>query len=421
MNDDGTLRAVAWSEVFPWLSLLRCFRLAIRLRLLLLAAVAILLMFSGWTLLAWIFPGSNVQPAAEMRGHQSCPWLVAPAMVPDVPWPLSQSSERSRTSLFERASDPVFGTWRRLCAPLKDAFDLRASVTDVAYLVLSGLWTILVWSFFGSAITRVAAVELASGERLSWSDMLSHVKVKWRAYFAAPVMALVGVLMLTVIVGLGGLILMRFGLGIVVAGVLWPLVLAAGVLMAMLLLGLMFGWPLMWATISAEGTDSFDALSRCYAYVFQRPLHYLFYALVAAGVGFLGWLVVSNFAAAVVYLGYWAASWGAGAGQVTMIAGGGEELGVLGGFGGLLIRFWVECVKLIAVGYLFSYFWTASTGIYFLLRRDVDATEMDEVFLDENEVDATYGLPALKTDEQGAPTVDEPGEEQPDQDDEPKD
>jgi len=33
--------------------------------------------------------------------------------------------------------------------------------------------------------------------------------------------------------------------------------------------------------------DSFDALSRSYAYVFQRPLHYLFYALVAAVFGAL--------------------------------------------------------------------------------------------------------------------------------------
>ena len=82
--------------------------------------------------------------------------------------------------------------------------------------------------------------------------------------------------------------------------------------MALLLLGLLFGWPLMWATISAEGTDSFDALSRSYAYVFQRPLHYLFYALVAGVIGWLGWLLVQNFAAGVVWMGYWAAGWGSG-------------------------------------------------------------------------------------------------------------
>ena len=63
--------------------------------------------------------------------------------------------------------------------------------------------------------------------------------------------------------------------------------------------------------ISAEGSDSFDALSRSYAYTFQRPLHYLFYALVAAAIGWLGWLLVRSVAAGVIWMSYWAAGWAA--------------------------------------------------------------------------------------------------------------
>ena len=186
------------------------------------------------------------------------------------------------------------------------------------------------------------------------------------------------------------------------AGIFWPLALLGGLLMAILLLGLLFGWPLMWATISAEGTDSFDALSRSYAYVFQRPLHYLFYAVVATLFGLLGWLLVSNFAAGVVAVTYWAASWGYGGNPAALVASGCEGIGSVGI---ALIRIWVAVVKLLAVGFLFSYFWTASTAIYFLLRRDVDATEMDEVFLEEEEEQQGYGLPPLETDSQGAPVV----------------
>ena len=47
-----------------------------------------------------------------------------------------------------------------------------------------------------------------------------------------------------------------------------------------LAVGLAAGWPLMWPTISSEGTDAFDALSRSYAYVYQRPLAYLLYAVI---------------------------------------------------------------------------------------------------------------------------------------------
>ena len=55
-------------------------------------------------------------------------------------------------------------------------------------------------------------------------------------------------------------------------------------MMAILLLGALVGWPLMWATVSVEGTDAFDALSRSYAYTYHRPWRLLWYVLFA---GFL--------------------------------------------------------------------------------------------------------------------------------------
>jgi hypothetical protein len=206
-----------------------------------------------------------------------------------------------------------------------------------------------------------------------------------------------GVLLATIPVFVLGLIMRALGLWVGIF--VWPLVLAAGLLMALLLAGLLFGWPLMWATISAEGTDSFDALSRSYAYTFQRPLHYLFYAAVAALIGWLGWLVVQNFAAGVIWMGYWAAGWGCSSNQVERMLGEGKGISV--GF----IHFWAGCVKLLAVGYLFSYFWTAAAAIYLLLRRDVDATEMDEVFLDADADEESFGLPTIATDEAGAPAA----------------
>ncbi len=188
---------------------------------------------------------------------------------------------------------------------------------------------------------------------------------------------------------------MRSNPGLVLGGILWPLVLVAGFLMAVLLLGLLFGWPLMWAAISAEGTDSFDALSRTYAYVFQRPLRYLFYVIVAGVIGWLGWIVVREFAAGIVWLGYWAAGWGCGQATIASILNPGDELSGVGQFGAGLIRFWAGCVKMLAVGYCFSYFWTASAAVYFLLRHDVDATEMDEVFLDADAAEAEPPLPSV--------------------------
>ena len=95
-----------------------------------------------------------------------------------------------------------------------------------------------------------------------------------------------------------------------------------------------------------EGSDSFDALSRSYAYTFQRPLHYLFYAAVAGLFGWLERILVQNFAAAVISMTNWAASWAAGDVESDPPCKAGSA-------GGWLICFWIGCVKLLAVGFLF--------------------------------------------------------------------
>ena len=416
-NDSGTLRAVAWSEVCPWLNLFRCFRLAIRFRLLLLSAIAMLLTLSGWVFFGGLF--SRVDPKIDFGQYGANPWLAMTELVPDrpgLPGTLeARTFEKSAPfpaeplPVLERAAEPFWGTFEQLSRPLRQVFRSDVSWTWLAFLLLSGLWTLAVWAFFGSCITRVAAVQLASEERVGWGPMVRHASSKWRAYFSAPLLPLVGVLVGAAMIGVLGMLLWS-NVGLLLAALIWPLLLLGGLLAAMTLLGLVFGWPLMWATISAEGTDSFDALARSYSYVLQRPLHYLFYAIVAVLVGALGWLLVSNFAAAVIYLTYWAADWGAG-GAISLAEGqfqllpGGEAPQNVGRFGAGLIQFWCGGVKLLAAGFLYSYFWTAATAIYFLLRRDADATEMDEVFLEEEEEEQPEGLPPLGTDEAGAPVV----------------
>lgn len=405
---DNTVRAIAWSEVFPWLSILRVFRVAVAARVLVLAAAGVLLVAAGWAAIATIF-GSDALPVAALNGSADCPWKAVTGLVDDQPAFLQQGLRRlgDGGAYAEPVHDPVSGPWLLLTLPAVEALGQTGfSAGAVVTLLLSGVWAIAVWAFFGAAICRIAAVQLAADEQVGLSAAVRFACKKWPAYFAAPLFPIGGVLLATIPVLILGWI-MRADAGLLFGGLLWPLALAAGLLMTLLLVGVLFGWPLMWATISAEGTDSFDALSRSYAYTFQRPLHYLFYAVAAGFIGWLGWLLVQNVAAGVVWMAYWAAGWGGGAEQYGLIVNGSEDLSTLGFAGAWLIRFWVGCVKLLAVGFLFSYFWTASTAIYFLLRRDVDATEMDEVYLDSDASEQTFDLPKVTTDAAGAPVTED--------------
>ena len=413
-HNGDTVRTIAWSEVFPWLNILRIFRIAISARVLVLGAVAILLTMTAWWGIGTIF-GTDSPATCWLAPVTECPWKSATGGVPDrpmLPYLNTQPAGSAGSNLDPLADNPIVGPWLLLTLPAIEGLAFTdLSPRAAVCLFLCGLVAVAIWALFGAAICRIAAVQLAAEEQVGLGAALRYACRKWLSYCAAPLFPIGTVLLATIPVLVLGWI-MQTDIGLLIGGLFWPLALVAGLLMTVLLLGTLFGWPLMWATISTEGTDSFDALSRTYAYVFQRPLHYLFYAFVAGLIGWLGWLLVQNFAAGVIWMSYWAAGWGSGSAQIDVILSNGEGLSGVGWVGALLIRFWSECVKLLATGYVFGYFWSAAAAIYLLLRRDVDSTEMDEVHLDADRSEQTFDLPKVTTDQVGAPVVEEttPGE-----------
>jgi len=58
--------------------------------------------------------------------------------------------------------------------------------------------------------------------------------------------------------------------------------------------------------------------------------------------------------------------------------------------GAFLIAAWLYLIFLLLIGFGYSYFWSASTMIYLLMRRKVDDTEMDEVYLEEEDSEEPY-------------------------------
>lgn len=466
---NGVLRKVAWSELFPWLLLVRCFRIAIQPRQLLLGAAGMFLTACAWTVLGLVF-SANLRVQAEIEPRASCPWRAATSPIPDgLSGPVQESPAADVPPLLKRhglggassgwsepfraAGDPLWGSWEHLSRPLWQSFRFQdqppakakpvqdatapdgqarppqdATAPDkeaepqqsgtlswVVFLILSGLSAIAVWGLFGGAITRSAVLQLATGQSDRLGATMRFAVSRWRAFVAAPIIPLAGVLILVIFIGLPGLLLLARA-GVLVAAFLWPLLLVFGFFMAMILVGLAFGWPLMWASLSSDEGDSYEAVSNVFRYVYSRPLHYLFYAIVAALVGALGWLVVWHFTAGTVAATYWAASWGGSEDYVRGISEGGKGWFFLDQWGAWLICFWVGLVKLVGCGFLYSYFWSAVAGIYLLLRRDVDATEIDEV-IPEEDVEQAPPLPEVRTDGAGAPVVDEgpqgPGEPAP--------
>jgi hypothetical protein len=60
-----------------------------------------------------------------------------------------------------------------------------------------------------------------------------------------------------------------------------------------------------------------------------------------------------------------------------------------------IIAFWVYLVVGTLGGFAISFYFTVNTIIYYLLRHDVDATEMDDVYIEQSDEDfADATLPA---------------------------
>jgi hypothetical protein len=206
-------------------------------------------------------------------------------------------------------------------------------------------------------------------------------------------------------------------LGDFFAGLFWFLPLIAGLVMAVVLVGLV-GWPMMYATISAEGSDSFDALSRSYSYVYQSPWHYFWYSVVALVYGAVLVFFVGLMGSLTVYLSKWGMSQNPLADAFNrepsyLFLWAPESFGwrslLLEGSayaapdqdtfkdwhfwnyaGAFLVAGWLYLVFLMILGFGYSYFWTAGTLIYLLMRHHVEDTELDEVYLEEDEGDETY-------------------------------
>jgi hypothetical protein len=70
-------------------------------------------------------------------------------------------------------------------------------------------------------------------------------------------------------------------------------------------------------------------------------------------------------------------------------------------------------VLTLATAFAISYFWCASAAIYLLLRRQVDAAELDDVYLDQQE--ERFGLPPL--DEINGDATDQSSQDQPSESD----
>lgn len=284
--------------------------------------------------------------------------------------------------------------------------------TAAALALAAFMWWTLVWSFFGGAIARIAAVEVARDERITANEALGFARDRFGSFFWGPmgILVMLGALLGTnALIGLTGKIPFA---GDLLMAITYPIVLVLTLVALLLATGATLASPLFAPAMATEATDAFDGVSRSLSYLFSRPWHYLWYGFLAKLYGGVCFGVVAAFGWGVVELSLWSLGLGLHAGQhstrkidrlaeylagpalqdgpVTM----GEYMAEFGGTSVLFLLAVTVCVVLVAglvAGFGVSIHYSLRTCIYFLLRHNVDATEMDEVWMPE----AERGEPAI--------------------------
>ena len=355
--------------------------------------------------------------------------------------------------------------FEQITRPFYAIFGGATTTREFLYFALGGLWSIVVWSFVGLGITRVCLLRLTRNEKAGLDDAFEYAVDYFPTCFSALGLPLLAVFLLCIPTFLIGLF-MAVDFGAMLVGLVWFVVLSISFVLGILLLGLCASWPLVVTSVAAEGQNAFDAVTRAFAYVFQRPVHYIFYSLVAIVFGGIVWLVAYQFTDSVVRLSFWSTGWGANrisADRIDEIKGfatpfrenlsssetwvskfqdegtveqseliGIEPTNQLTGDGSQVgdavepsidsevspdapteasmlsrarsfIYFWIAFAKTVAAAFIHGLFWCMASAIYLLLRKEVDDTEMDEVYVIEER--RTYDLPPLQSDEHGIPQI----------------
>jgi hypothetical protein len=289
---------------------------------------------------------------------------------------------------------------------------------------------LLIWACAGGMICRMAAVDFARGETISPREAFGYVRRHyWGGFLLAPLAPAIGIVFIGLLLVVGGLILAIPYLGDILGGLFFFLALGAGLAVAVLWVGWSAGGILFWPAVAVEGSSSFDAFATSFHYVYTRPWRAALYGLVAFVYGAICWLVVYFFAHLTLLATHTFVGIGASVASSTVDGAEVAKLNAIWPYvflgralpeaswptagdaiSGVLIYIWVAVVIGLVWSFLVSYFYSAGTAIYFLLRRAVDLTDYEQIEEIEEYVHEAPGPGGEAPPETPAPAAEAPPE-----------
>jgi len=166
----------------------------------------------------------------------------------------------------------------------------------------------------------------------------------------------------------------------------------AGALIAVVLIGTVAGFNLMLPSVAYDGSDCFDAISRSFSYVYAKPWRMGFYTAIAAVYGAICYTFVRFFAFLLLWVTHWSLQLGVW-GNDKLVAIWSEphfrdllvppDWGALNwsqSIGAFLIYLCSLAVVGLVASFIISFYFSANTIIYALMRNKVDNTALEDIY-----------------------------------------
>jgi len=284
---------------------------------------------------------------------------------------------------FRAAADDVGAYFKAICWAFKYHF---------LYTILFSAVKLVVICIAGGAICRIAALKFAKGEKPGITNALRYSLSKFVSFLAAPLapIAITAVLSICIVVlGLLGNIPYA---GEIIVAIFTLLALIAAVVIAIVIIGTVAGFGLMFPALAFDGLDCFDSISRSFNYVYSRPWRMALYTGVAAVYGAICYLFVRFFAFLVLL----ATRFSLGVGLFEKGDAKFEAIWPKPAFtnlaatsfesttGSELVAAWIIHIFILfilglIVAFIISFYFSANSIIYALMRKKVDNAPLDEI------------------------------------------
>lgn len=269
------------------------------------------------------------------------------------------------------------------------------------YCLIFFIIKLAVISIAGGSLCRITALQFARGEKPGLIESLRFSISRFSSFFAAPLVP-VGIIIFI------GLFLFCIGLlgnipvlGEIIVAVSIPLALLAGAFISAVAIGAVAGFNLMFPAAAYDGSDCFDSISRAFSYIYTRPWRMALYSFVAACYGSICYLVIRLFAFLLLLsthmflrLGIFSnaangdnkldALWSAPRFMDLTMNFQTTTLGWIGTFASAWIHLFVLLVVGLVGAFIISFYFSANTIIYSLMRYKVDDTALDDVYMAMN-------------------------------------